>query len=94
VAHRVYVNLFGGLKKDARPLSVPSNAIHYKECFVTGSHGSVPRQHELAVRLLEKGMVRVRPLITHHFPLAQIEQAFQAMEGRAGMKVMVHPHTG
>jgi L-iditol 2-dehydrogenase len=94
VAHRGYVNLFGGLKKDARPLSVPSNAIHYKECFVTGSHGSVPRQHELAVRLLEKGMVRVRPLITHHFPLAQIEQAFQAMEGRAGMKVMVHPHTG
>jgi len=92
VAHRGYVNLFGGLKKDARPMCVLSNTIHYKECFVTGSHGSVPRHHELAVRLLEKGMVRVKPLISHHFPLDRINDAFEAMEGRAGMKVIVHPH--
>ncbi len=92
VAHRGYVNLFGGLKKEARPLNVLSNTIHYKECFVTGSHGSVPRQHELAVRLLEKGMVRVAPIITHHFPLDRIHDAFAAMESRDGMKVIVHPH--
>ena len=92
VAHRGYVNLFGGLKKDARPMCVLSNTIHYKECFVTGSHGSVPRHHKLAVRLLERGMVRVKPLISHHFPLGQINDAFAAMEGRAGMKVIVHPH--
>ena len=53
VAHRGHVNLFGGLPTDMRPMSVLSNVIHYKECFVTGSHGSVPRQHEMAVRLLE-----------------------------------------
>lgn len=94
VAHRGYVNLFGGLKKDARPLSILSNAIHYKECFVTGSHGSVPRQHEMVVRLLEKGIVRVDPIITHHFPLTEIGRAFDAMESRDGMKVIVHPHAG
>jgi L-iditol 2-dehydrogenase len=92
VAHRGYVNLFGGLKKDARPMSLPSNTIHYKECFLTGSHGSVPRQHELAVRLLERGLVRVQPLITHRFPLRRIHEAFEAMEGRSGMKIMVRPH--
>jgi len=92
VAHRGYVNLFGGLKEDARPLSVLSNTIHYKECFVTGSHGSVPRQHELAVRLLEKGMVRVAPIITHRFPLTRIHDAFAAMESREGMKIIVQPH--
>ncbi|MGC8880274.1 MAG: alcohol dehydrogenase catalytic domain-containing protein [Anaerolineae bacterium] len=92
VAHRGYVNLFGGLKKDARPMCVLSNTIHYKECFVTGSHGSVPRHHELAVKLLEKGLVRVAPLITHHFPLSRIEEGFTAMEGRSGMKVIIHPH--
>ena len=53
-------------------MSVLSNTIHYKECFVTGSHGCVPRHHELAVRLLEKGLVRVRPLITHHFHLLKL----------------------
>jgi len=92
VAHRGYVNLFGGLGKNVRPMSVLSNTIHYKECFVTGSHGCVPRHHELAVRMLEAGMVRTEPVITHHFPLDEINDAFRSMEGRDGMKVIVHPH--
>ena len=92
VAHRGFVNLFGGLKKDARPMSLLSNTIHYKECFVTGSHGSTLRQHELAVKLIETGKVRVKPLITHRFPLEKIHEAFAAMEGRSGMKVIVNPN--
>lgn len=91
VAHRGYVNLFGGLPKDTRPAAIPSNTIHYKECFVTGSHGSVPRQHELAVSLIHAGMVRVRPVITHTFPLSGIHEAFAVMESRRGMKIMIHP---
>ena len=91
VAHRGYVNLFGGLAKDSRPLNVLSNTIHYKECFVTGSHGSTPRQHALAVRLLEAGRIRVDPLITHRFPLCRIHDAFEAMESRQGMKVLLNP---
>ncbi len=92
VAHRGYVNLFGGLPKTTRPMNILSNTIHYKECFVTGSHGCVPRHHELAVRLLEKGLVRVRPLITHHFGLVEIEKAFETMKSRKGMKIMIHPN--
>ena len=94
VAHRGYVNLFGGLAKGTRPMSVLSNTIHYKECFVTGSHGCVPRHHELAARLLEKGLVRVDPIITHHFPLSEVQKAFDVMESRQGMKIMVHPPLG
>jgi L-iditol 2-dehydrogenase len=92
VGHRGYVNLFGGLAKGTRPMSVLSNTIHYKECFVTGSHGSTPRHHELAVKLLEQGLVRVKPLMTHHFKLTEINQAFAAMEARQGMKVILHHH--
>lgn len=92
VAHRGYVNLFGGLPKNARPMQLYSNTIHYKECFLTGSHGSVPRQHEEAVRMLEAGIVRVKPLITHRFPLSDILEAFQVMESRQGMKVTLFPH--
>lgn len=91
VSHRGYVNLFGGLPKGTRPMSVLSNTIHYKECFVTGSHGCVPRHHEIAVRLLENGSVRTEPIITHHFPLSRIHEAFAAMESRQGMKIVVHP---
>lgn len=92
VAHRGYVNLFGGLGKNVRPMSILSNTIHYKECFVTGSHGCVPRHHELAVKLLERGLVRVQPLITHTFPLERINDAFQTVESKQGMKVVIHPH--
>ena len=92
VAHRGYVNLFGGLGKNVRPMSVLSNTIHYKECFVTGSHGSVPRQHQLAVKLLEAGIVRTEPIITHRFTLGQINEAFETMESQKGMKIIVHPH--
>ncbi|MBN2473757.1 MAG: alcohol dehydrogenase catalytic domain-containing protein [Pirellulales bacterium] len=92
VAHRGYVNLFGGLGKNERPMSVLSNTIHYKECFVTGSHGCVPRHHELAVRLLEAGKIRTAPIITHRFPLDEVNQAFATVQSREGMKVIVHPH--
>jgi L-iditol 2-dehydrogenase len=90
VAHRGYVNLFGGLGKDVRPMSLYSNKIHYRESFLTGSHGSVPRQHQIALRLLESGRVRVKPLITHRFKLSEIEEAFAVMESRKGMKIVVN----
>ena len=92
VSHRGWVNLFGGLGKGARPMSVLSNTIHYKECFVTGSHGCVPRHHELAIEMLEKGIVRTEPIITHHYPLDEINRAFETMETRQGMKIVVHPN--
>jgi L-iditol 2-dehydrogenase len=91
VAHRGHVNLFGGLPKGERPLSVLSNVIHYKECFVTGSHGSTPRQHALAVDLLAAGTVRTAPLITHRLPLAQLHRGLEALERREAMKVVITP---
>jgi len=91
VAKRGRVNLFGGLGKGARNLSVPSNAIHYKECFVLGSHGSVPRQHVAAMALIEKRVVNVGRCITHRFPLDRIRDALAAAEKHEGLKVMVTP---
>lgn len=92
VAHRGYVNLFGGLGKDARAMNLYSNKVHYRESFITGSHGSVPRQHKLAVRLLESERVRVKPLITHRFSLDEIHAAFEVMELRQGMKIVIAPN--
>ena len=91
VAKHGRVNLFGGLGKDARNLNVPSNTIHYKECFVLGSHGSVPRHHRIAMALIEKGVVDVARCITHRFPLDDIHAAFDAAEKHEGLKVVVKP---
>jgi L-iditol 2-dehydrogenase len=44
-----------------------------------------------AIRLVESGRVDVRSLVTHHFPLAEVEQAFSVARKREGIKVVVDP---
>ncbi len=91
VAHRGWVNLFGGLGGGARNLSVPSNTIHYKECFVTGSHGSTPRHHRIALDMISAGHVPAKKVVTHRFALDDVGEAFAAVEQRKGMKAVVIP---
>jgi L-iditol 2-dehydrogenase len=90
VRHRGYVNLFGGLKNQPK-LCIDSNLIHYKECFVMGSHGSLPRHHEIAVGLISQGAVQAHKYISASFPLEQIAEAFRFHESRQGLKVVVRP---
>lgn len=91
VAQRGCINLFGGLAAGSRNMSVAGNTIHYKECIVTGSHGSTPRQHRMALDFIARDYVRTENYITHSFPLEETEQALVANEKRAGLKVVVNP---
>jgi len=91
VAHRGRVNFFGGLPPGSRKIKIDSNLIHYKECFVLGSHGSVPRHHKIALDLLSRGAVKGKDFITHHFSLDKIKEAFKVAEGHQGLKVIVNP---
>jgi len=42
-----------------------------------------------AIELVSRGMVDVRSLVTHRFPLEKAAQAFEVAQGRAGIKVMI-----
>jgi len=91
VRHRGYVNLFGGLKNQPK-LAIDSNLIHYKECYVMGSHGSLPRHHEAAVGLIARGAVKASQYISAVYPLEGIRDALEYHESRKGLKVIVAPH--
>lgn len=91
VKKRGRINLFAGLPKGTPPLSLDSNAIHYKECYLFGSHGSTPRHHRVALELLASGRMNAKKYISHNFPLDQIMEAFRTVESRQGMKVVVNP---
>jgi L-iditol 2-dehydrogenase len=43
-----------------------------------------------AIDLVSKGLVDVKTLITHRFPLAQTQQAFETAERRDGLKVIIN----
>jgi len=91
VRNRGRVNFFGGLPRGSRPAAVDSNAVHYKELCLTGSHGSTPHQHEVALGLIGAGQVKVGYLVTHRFALEDVAEALRTVEERQGMKVVLTP---
>ena len=91
VGHRGYVNLFGGLKNQPK-LTIDSNIIHYRECFVMGSHGSLPRHHRIAIEMLAREDVHATYYISKRFSLDDLTEAIAFHESRAGLKVVVEPN--
>ncbi len=93
VGHLGYVNLFGGLRGEPN-LEIDSNIIHYKECFVMGTHGSDPAHHKEAVRFLATGVVHGERYISKTFGIESIAEAYAFHEGHTAFKAVVHPQPG
>jgi L-iditol 2-dehydrogenase len=89
--NRARVNFFGGLPKDHSIVALDTNIIHYKELFVHGSHGAMPRHHQKAVDLIAAGIINAKHYISHRFPLDKAPEAFAAAEDRSGLRVVIAP---
>ncbi|RED66441.1 alcohol dehydrogenase catalytic domain-containing protein [Cohnella phaseoli] len=89
--NRARVNFFGGLPKDRAIVPLDTNLIHYKELFVHGAHGSLPRHHQQAVELINNGIIDMSKFISHRFPLERIEEAIRVAESHEGLRVIVKP---
>lgn len=84
------VNLFAGYSGTGEA-TIEANLIHYGELIVTGTSGCTREDFRQALGLLTSGQMDVRPLVTHHFPLEQIDDAFQTTRSGAGLRVVVEP---
>ena len=96
LAKRGAINFFGGLPMSgpgAHNIYVSSNLLHYSECTLTGSHGSVPRQNHLAMELISSGRLAnvLSGLITHRFKLDEIQKAFELRRDPKALRVVVFP---
>jgi len=78
--------------QNSKPILLSSNDIHYKEAMITGSHGSSPLQHKLALKLIESKKIKVDDLITHSFSLNNIKDAYKIAASKDSIKVVVNPH--
>lgn len=84
-----WVNFFAGTYPSAE-IPVDPNLIHYRQLRVTGSHDFTPHHFTTALRLIQFGIVRVTPLISHRFDLDDVRNAFETTAGRHGLKSMVY----
>lgn len=83
------VILFGGLPKSNPMTSLNGNLIHYGEVMVVGSFSYHPVMHQQALDLINRQGIPAHALITHTYPLEQINMAFQMASSGQALKVMV-----
>ncbi|NIS69932.1 MAG: alcohol dehydrogenase catalytic domain-containing protein [Proteobacteria bacterium] len=62
-----------------------------KELKVYGSFDYKWIDFEDAIDLIARGRIRTKPLITHKFPLKDIQKGIRLMEERKAIKVMIEP---
>ncbi|HMF33477.1 MAG TPA: alcohol dehydrogenase catalytic domain-containing protein [Candidatus Lokiarchaeia archaeon] len=72
-------------------INVSPAEIHWKETRVDASFSVYPRAMQQSIRLQEKGFVDAGKIITHWFPLDQIQDALATMDAPDRVKVMINP---
>ena len=85
------VALFGGLPKANPMVTLDSNRIHYGEIELVGAFSYHPTMHALALEALRRSLIPADLLITHTFPLDEIDTAFETAASGEGLKVIVTP---
>jgi len=82
------VSYFAGFSKgELGQLDV--NAIHYDELKVTGAFGLSRLDYETALGIIAGRRIDVSDMITHRYPLDELNEAFKMAEGGGAMKVAI-----
>lgn len=73
----------------APDLSLDIDTIHYNELQLVGSYDANIAHYEMALSLINAGIVDVETLITHRLPLEQTQQGYEIARQREGVKVQI-----
>lgn len=65
--------------------------IKKKELTVFGSHAQIPTSWEKALKLIERGVIDVNPIISHVLPMSEYKAAFELVDNKQGLKVLLDP---
>ncbi len=73
-------------------LEIPYSLLTAREIGILGTFGHKWDSWERALQLIGAGKINVEKLITHRYPLAQWQEAFDVAERGEGIKVVIHPN--
>ncbi len=74
-----------------KPFALPTLALSYREISVIGTFSHVIGESEAMVNILEVGKIQLAPLISHYFPLSEIDTAYDLFIARKTNKVILLP---
>ena len=89
---RTVINFFGGLPANHEKIKLNTNQLHYKECILTGSHGSTPKQHAIALDLISNNQDFFKKIISKTFSIDKYEEAYKAASDSKSLKVIIKPN--
>jgi L-iditol 2-dehydrogenase len=74
-----------------KPIQVDLERIAFKEINVSGFVSQHFPSWKRALRLMESGKVDTGLLVTHEFGISEWDRAFETMESKRGVKVLIDP---
>ncbi|HEX6135906.1 MAG TPA: zinc-binding dehydrogenase [Longimicrobiales bacterium] len=78
-----------GYSPDAMRLN--SGRVMFRELDVIGSLGCRPVDYPRVIELVRQGRIRMTDLVTHRYPLDEIDAAFDALRGGTAIRSVVVP---
>lgn len=87
---RGHVSAFAGFPKNVMAQMDP-NLIHYSELTVTGGSNCAVATQEMAVKLIEEGVINMKALHTHTFSLDDVHEGIEFVSSGEGVKVAIVP---
>ena len=87
---------FGVPPHGATPIHL-QDMFRKKQTLLTSVNPGPEQDYQLAIRWIHNGLIDLKPLITHHFPVEEIQTAYEIFSGRqdGAMKVFIDfPHSG
>jgi L-iditol 2-dehydrogenase len=71
--------------------ALDANWLHYNQVSITGTFSSTPSMLQQAAKVAaEKTTIDLSKIVTHRYPLAEIEQAMVATEKYHGLRAVIN----
>jgi L-iditol 2-dehydrogenase len=83
------VNFFGGLPSNDALIQINSRAVHYREVTITGTTGANVAWMKKTMNIMKDHPFNIENGITHHYPLDQINMAFDEADLTPRLKTII-----
>ncbi|GAH21358.1 unnamed protein product, partial [marine sediment metagenome] len=79
----------GAINKEIVKINI--NELYRREISIIGGYSSSPKHLSQALELISDKDINVKNLITHRFPLEEIEKAVELIVSRKAYKIIIEP---